>query len=57
MSESPKAPQSYDENSKFVPSYQTNKVPWQIHAMWVIFTIAAVFYLVFLAIPDFITWW
>lgn len=50
----PKAP---DENAKFVPSYQTNKVPWQIHAMWLIFTIAAIIYVIRLAIPDFIHWW
>ncbi len=49
--------QPQDENAKFVPSYQTNKVPWQIHAMWIIFTLAAILYVVRLAIPDFIRWW
>lgn len=53
----PDAPKTADENAKFVPSYQTNKVPWQIHVMWMTFTIAALIYIVRLAIPDFIRWW
>ncbi len=49
-------PESVQSESKFI-SYQTNKVPWQIHAMFAIFALCGTIYLVRLAIPDFIRWW
>ena len=49
-------PESVQSESKFI-SYQTNKVPWQIHAMFVIFTLCGTIYLVRFAVPDFIRWW
>jgi len=48
--------ESVESESKFT-SYQTNKVPWQIHAMWIIFTVCGIIYLIRFAIPDFIRWW
>jgi len=49
-------PESVQSESKFI-SYQTNKVPWQIHVMFAVFTLCGIIYLVRLAIPDFIRWW
>lgn len=59
-SEAPKPkipdPESIQSESKFI-SYQTNKVPWQVHVMWITFALCGTVYLVRLAIPDFIRWW
>jgi len=48
--------ESVQSESKFI-SYQTNRVPWQIHVMFAIFTVCGAVYLIRLAIPDFIRWW
>lgn len=56
--EDPHAPKRKqgDVESKYI-SYQTNKVPWWIHAMWAIFTVAGILYMLKFAVSDFIRWW
>lgn len=51
------SPKPFDDETKFVPSYQGSKVPWQIHLLWASFAAAGIIYLVRLAIPDMIRWW
>lgn len=38
-------------------TYETNRVPWYIHAMWIIFAVAGVIYLLRYALSDFMLWW
>lgn len=47
-------PRSDDER---FTTYETNKVPWYIHAMWMTFAIAGILYLLRYALSDFLRWW
>ena len=44
------------EEKKFI-SYQTNRIPWYIHLMWMTFAVTASVYLLKFALSDFLRWW
>ena len=45
-----------EEEKKFI-NYQTNRIPWFIHGMWIIFAISGIAYLLKFALGDFLRWW
>lgn len=44
------------EEKKFI-SYQTNKIPWYVHLMWMTFAVSSTLYLLKFALRDFLRWW
>ena len=49
-------PREQNDEQKFI-SYQTNRIPWYIHLMWIAFAVAASIYLLKFALSDFLRWW
>ncbi len=53
----PSEPPSPTSEEKSFINYQTNKIPWYIHLMWMTFAVSAAVYLLKFALGDFLRWW
>ena len=49
MTEPPDTP---PEEDRQFHTYKTHRIPWYVHAMWIVFCIAAIWYVLRWAIPS-----